>query len=142
KNSAAKRAFDKAFENQVICGIGNFGVQLDYARDDVFEQDITVFIIPHPLAVVWDRNAVDPTGKDARHCFVAEVVTKDEYNRRWPKAKSNASQFGAAVDQWARQNGWYQSDDRRVVTVWRMVERTKRIAMFQNGSIIDVTDME
>jgi hypothetical protein len=38
KESRAELAYDKGLENQTICGIGNFAVELDYENDDVFEQ--------------------------------------------------------------------------------------------------------
>jgi hypothetical protein len=42
KESRADIAYDKALENQVITGIGNFGLELDYEDDDVFDQKIMV----------------------------------------------------------------------------------------------------
>lgn len=137
KNSVAKRALDKAFENQVTSGIGNFGVHLTYANNDVFDQNIEVFSLPHPLAVVWDRTSIDPTGRDAKHAFVAETVSNREYDARWPKAKGG--EIGAEVDQWSRDNGWITNSDKRVLTVWRMNEKTATLAMFGDGSVRDIT---
>lgn len=137
KNSVAKRALDKAYENEVICGIGNFGVGLDYARDDVFEQDICVFTIPSAFAVVWDKNAVDPTGRDARHVFLAETVTKDEYDSRWPDAKGG--DIGGETEEWAKTNGWIDGNDRRILTVWRINEKTKTLILLTDGTVQDVT---
>lgn len=137
KNSVAKRAFDKAFENQVICGIGNFGLSMEYTNNDVFDQDICIHMIPHALSVVWDKNAYDPTGRDAHHVFVAEMISEAEHDDRWPDA--DGSQFGGEVDQWCRDNGWISGTDRRVVTVWRMSTRPKTLAMMNDGTVQDVT---
>lgn len=139
KNSVAKRALDKAFENQVTTGIGNFGIHLTYADNDVFEQNIEVYAIPHALSVVWDRTSIDPTGRDARHAFIAETVSNREYDTRWPDAKGG--EIGAETDNWARSNGWTTQNDKRVLTVWRMNEKTATLAMFSDGSVRDITDV-
>ena len=56
KVSRADIAFNKAFENQVGTGLGNFEIMLEYAYDDVFEQDIKIKAINNSLAVVWDKD--------------------------------------------------------------------------------------
>lgn len=139
KNSVAKRALDKAFENQVTTGIGNFGVRLTYANNDVFDQNIEVYSIPHALAVVWDRTSIDPTGRDAKHAFVSETISTREYDTRWPDAKGG--EIGGEVDKWSRDNGWITNTDKRVLTVWRMNEKTVTLAMFGDGSIRDITNV-
>lgn len=140
KNSVAKRAFDKAFENQVTCGIGSFEVCLDYASNDVFDQNIIVKMIAHPLAVVYDRFSTDPTARDAKHAFQAEVVTEREYYSRWPNA--SGAEMGGEVDNWARQRGWLTGSDKHVLTVWRMNEKTKLLAMMTDGTIQDITGQD
>ena len=58
--SRASRVYDSAFESVVQCGDGDFRIAVEYARDDVFDQDIFIRPIEDCLAVVWDRFSVDP----------------------------------------------------------------------------------
>jgi len=64
--SRADRVYDSAFESVVQCGDGAFRIAVEYARDDVFDQDIFIRPIDDCLAVVWDRFSIDPTGRDVR----------------------------------------------------------------------------
>jgi hypothetical protein len=72
--SRASRVYDNAFESTVQCGDGAFRVAVEYAKEDVFEQEIYIRPIEDALSVVWDRLSVDPTGRDATHCFVDDLI--------------------------------------------------------------------
>lgn len=138
KISRAQYAYDKAFEQQVIGGLGNFQVHLDYAHDDVFEQDIRIAAIPNPLSVVWDRGSVDPTGSDAEHVFVVDTLPRDEFTRRYPDAQ--ASEWEANI---ARgRHGWGDTAEGvQVLSFWRMRSKQRTVALMQNGAVEDVTDL-
>lgn len=139
KLSQAQYAYDKAFEQQVIGGLGNFRVNLDYAHDDVFEQDITVASIPNPLAVVWDRGSVDPTGTDAHHVFITDKMPRREFKKKYPD--SNAANWGDGTEA-STTWGWDTSDDVQVVSFWRMRSKRRIVALMQSGTVEDVTDIE
>ena len=51
--SRADRVYDSAFESLVQCGDGAFRVAVEYARDDVFDQDLFIRPIEDALSVVW-----------------------------------------------------------------------------------------
>lgn len=140
KISRAELAYDKACESQVICGIGNFSVELDYENDDVFEQTIKVCQIPDPLAVVWDRMLTDPTGADAGHCFVVDGMPNAEFKRRWPWAAPADITVDLAIYSDLRANGWVGIDDVRVVSYWRICRHKRTLALMQDGSTLDITE--
>ena len=60
--SRASRVYDSSFESLVQCGDGAFRVSVEYARDDVFDQDIFIRPIEDAMSVVWDRYSIDPYG--------------------------------------------------------------------------------
>lgn len=138
KISRAQQAYDKAFEQQVVGGLGNFQVHLDYACDDVFEQDIRIVAIPNPLAVVWDQGSVDPHGGDAAHVFVTDRMTRRDFKRKYPGTQTAD---WASRDDTARSYGWDTSDSVQVVSFWRMRSHMRVLAMMKNGSVEDVTDI-
>lgn len=136
KISRAQYAYDKAFEQQVIGGLGHFQIHLDYAHDDVFEQDIRIAAIPNPLSVVWDRASVDPTGADAEHVFVVDRLPRDEFKRRYPKAT------GGSFDSSTDHSSWDDSDSVQVVSFWRMRSKLRTLALLKTGVVEDVTEIE
>ncbi len=139
KTCRAQSVFDKAFEQQVMGGLGNFQVHLDYAHDDVFEQDIRIAAIPNPLSVVWDRMSVDPTGADAHHVFVTDKLPRAEFKRRYPKA-SVTSFEDSPID--ASSFGWDTADTVQVVSFWRVRSLPRIVVLLQDGSVQDVTDID
>jgi len=131
--SRADRVYDSAFESVVTCGDGAFRVDVDYARDNVFDQDILLRPIDDALSVVWDRMSIDPTGKDARHCFVEDRLPRKEFERKW-KDKA-PSELGSQQQTLMRQTGWCDDKSVRVVEHWRMIERDRLLGLFADGSI-------
>lgn len=136
--SRASRVYDGAFESAVQCGDGAFRVCVDYARDDVFEQEIIISPIEDALSVVWDRLSIDPTGRDARHCFVDDVIPKKEFERKWPEAKPD--ELSANTKNACARSGWIDDGNYRVTEYWRMVERDRLLGLFPDGSIHELRD--
>lgn len=136
--SRADRAYDNAFESMVICGDGAFRVSVDYAHEDVFDQDIVIKPVDDVQSTLWDRMSIDQTGKDARHCFVDDLMPRTEFERKWPGKEP--SQLGprdaAALDA----EGWCTPETVRVTEYWRMIERDRELALFADGSILDTSD--
>lgn len=131
--SRADRVYDSSFESQVTCGDGAFRVAVEYAKDDVFDQDIFIRPIEDAHAVVWDRMAVDPTAKDARHCFVEDRIPTREFDAKWPG--KNPSTLGQNQQTILRRTGWYDDKTVRVMEHWRMIERDRLLGLFADGSI-------
>jgi hypothetical protein len=136
KESRAQQAYDKAFEQAVIGGLGNFQVHLDYAHDDVFEQDIRFAMIPDPLAVVWDAGSVEPSGADAQHVFVVDRLSRKDFKKRYPKAEAGTWAYNSK----SMSYGWDTEDTVQVVSFWRMRSESREVALLVDGSVVDVTD--
>lgn len=140
QNSRAHRTYDMACEDQVVCGMGAFQIQLDYAYNDVFEQDIFIKPIANPLGVLWDRMSIDVTGKDAGHCFVIDEMPKKEYEDAYPDEPIPSS-FGALSlsDNALDPADWVDRDTVKIVAYWKMEERPATFAMMVDGQVEDVT---
>lgn len=142
--SRADRSYDQSFESMVMCGDGSFKVTVEYAKDDVFDQDIFIRPIEDVLSVVWDRFSVDPTGRDAKRVFVDDRIPKDEYNRKWPGDAGGSDLVQEDKIDRVTMAGWQDEESYRVTEYWRMIEREKTLALFDSGQIyeIDETNME
>jgi len=139
--SRAKRVYDEALAAQVTCGISAFRIVMDYADNDVFEQDIFIKHIPNPLAVVWDRMGVDITGRDARHVFVQDTMPRNVYEEMYPDHPC-PGEMDDSLTTAALNSGWFDRDTVRVTEFWRMIEKMRELCLYTDGSTVDVTDME
>ncbi len=107
--SDADVAYDSACENQVAYGEGYIRILTEYCSDDTFEQDIKIGRIRNSFSVYMDPMIQDPTGADARWCFITEDMTKDEYERLYPNAApiNTLMSLGVgdqSISQWISQN--------------------------------------
>jgi len=84
--SDADVAYDTACENQVSYGEGYLRLLTEYCDDDTFDQDIKIGRVRNSFSVYMDPTIQDPTGADAKWCFVTEDLTKAEYTRMYPDA--------------------------------------------------------
>lgn len=141
-NSRAERVYDAGCEDQVTCGIGNWRVAMEYAANDVFEQDIFIRQIPNPLAVVWDRMSVDPTGRDAGHCFVQDTMPRRQYEKTWPDSPPPSQLGDGILYANTLQGAWFSNDTVRVTEYWKMKSRKRTLALYQDGGTHDVTDLD
>ena len=132
QQSRASRIYDSAFESMVQCGDGAFKVAVQYANEDVFDQDIIIKPIDDALSVVWDRLSIDPTGRDATHCFVDDMLPLKEFKRKWPD--HDPSHLRGGERRLLSSEGWYDEGSVRVTEHWRIIERKKLIALFEDGS--------
>jgi len=82
--SDADVAYDTACENQVAYGEGYIRLLTEYCDENTFDQDIKIGRIRNSFSVYMDPLIQDPTGADAKWCFITEDVTKAEYERMYP----------------------------------------------------------
>lgn len=135
--SRADRVYDSAFESLVQCGDGAFRVSVEYARDDVFDQDIFIRPIEDVHSTVWDRFSVDPTGRDAKRVYVDDRIPKKEFKRKWKDIDPTELISERGLDD-LNVSGWIDQDSYRVTEYWRLIERQKLIALFENGKIFAI----
>lgn len=135
--SRADRVYDGAFESLVQCGDGALRVSVEYARDDVFDQDIFIRPIEDVHATVWDRYSVDVTGRDAKRVFVDDRLPKKEFEAKWPGV---VPEDLLTDDRFSRYtlNGWVDDESYRVTEYWRMIERQRLLALFENGKVFEI----
>lgn len=131
--SRASRVYDTCFESMIQCGEGSFRVSVEYERDDVFDQEIYIRPIDDALSVIWDRMSIDPTGRDATHCFVDDFIPKREFDRKWPD--KSPSSLNAQMRRTLVMDGWLDEPGVRVTEYWRMIERDRLLCLFQDGTV-------
>ncbi len=84
--SDADVVYDTACENQVAYGEGYIRILTDYCDPDSFDQDIKIGRVRNSFSVYMDPTIQDPTGADAKWCFVTEDIMKSDYERMYPNS--------------------------------------------------------
>ncbi len=107
--SDADVAYDTACENQVSYGEGYIRLLTEYCDENTFDQDIKIGRVRNSFSVYMDPLIQDPTGADARWCFITEDLTKAEYERLYPNAApiNTLMSLGVgdqSISQWISEN--------------------------------------
>lgn len=140
RNSGAVFARDEASKYQVIGGEGAYTLKIDYASNDVFEQEMRIGVIYDPYAAVFDPLGIEPSGGDCEFTFVGEDIPQQQFKKRWPWASETSFMDEKS---WNRSGFWMTQDTVRIVSYWRMItEGYKTLALYKDGTVHDVTDME
>lgn len=139
--SSAKHVYSQAAEHQASCGIGWFRVTTDYADDMAFDQEIFIRGIRNPLSVYCDPASVSPDRSDAMWIAVTEMIPKETFKARWPKAKEVDVEL-PSHSMTTRPFFWSTDETVRIAEYWRKVPVTRRLALFQDGSTVDITDFD
>jgi hypothetical protein len=111
--SDADVAYDTACENQVAYGEGYIRLLTEYCDDNTFDQDIKIGRIRNSFSVYMDPLIQDPTGADAKYCFITEDLTKDEYERLYPEATPISTLQSLGVGDQSISN-WLNEDTIRI----------------------------
>jgi len=111
--SDADVAYDTACENQVSYGEGYIRLLTEYCSEDTFDQDIKIGRIRNSFSVYMDPLIQDPTGADARYCFITEDLTKKEYERLYPNAAPITTLMSLGVGDQSIQQ-WINEDTVRI----------------------------
>jgi hypothetical protein len=111
--SDADVAYDTACENQVSYGEGYLRLLTEYCDDDTFDQDIKIGRVRNSFSVYMDPTIQDPTGADAKYCFVTEDLTKAEFERMYPDASPITTLQSLGVGDQSISN-WLNEDTVRI----------------------------
>lgn len=127
--SDAEVAYDTALESAVTCGMGFFRISVDYTTDDVFDLDIKIERIPNPLSVYFDPYSTAADASDWSYCFVTEILPKDQFKQRYPKAE--VSDWEGDFD-----GNWLSKDTVRVAEYWTREEEDALLLQLSDGTIL------
>lgn len=140
KESKAKFAYDNALTGAASCGIGNFQITTQYENDDVWDQCMRVDPINDHFSVIWDRTLNNPTGKDADHVSVVDNMPWKLFKEKWPWATPSdiiQTRFSGEL----QSTGWFTKADVRVCSYWKMRHKKRVLALMNDNSTRDITDI-
>ncbi len=130
--SDADVAYDTACENQVAFGEGFIRISTEYCDETSFDQDIRINRVRNSFSVYLDPLIQDPTGADARWCFVTEDIPKEEYRRLYPNAAPISSLMSAGVGDQSI-NQWINEDTVRIAEYFYYETVVKTLNLYPNN---------
>lgn len=129
-DSNASDVYTATFEEAVTGGFGYFRVTTEYEREDSFYQCPKIKRILDPMTVKIDPFHEDPTGADAMWGIVHTRVSKDEFEKTWPKAEP--------INAWGGENAFWADRDAGVLVAEYFVveEKKERLHQLEDGSTV------
>lgn len=130
-------AYDTALDCAATGGFGFFRLNLAYAHDESWDQDIVFERIANPLMVYGDPDSQAADSSDWNICFVGEMIEKKEYKRRYPDADP------VDFEAWPESAGqWREGEKVLVAEYWTREETRKPIVLLSNGQVVDLEAYE
>jgi hypothetical protein len=131
--SNADVAYDTALDHAVTGGFGYFRINLAYASDDTFDQDIRIERIANPFSVYGDPCSTSADSADWNKAFVVDKIEKDAFAKRYKGAQ--------AVDWEALgyndlSEAWRDGDDIQIAEYWKREEVSRQILALSNGEVV------
>ncbi len=132
--SQAPAVYDTAFEFAVACGFGYFRVNVDYACDDEWDQDITLSRISNPFSVYGDYEGKEATSIDWNRAFVTDWYSKTAFERKWGKdAKASSFEDDSSGDY---DEEWFKDKRIRVAERWLRDEVPATLVKLTDGTVM------
>ena len=133
QTSNADVAYDTAADFAVSMGFGYFRVDVDYAEDDTFEQDILIERIPNPFNVFGDPYSEAADSSDWNTAFLVKMLSKDRFEREHKGAEPVDWEQGAYsnLDQ-----AWFDGDNVMIAEHWVREEIKRTVFLLSNGEIV------
>ena len=132
--SKADVAYDTAVEQSVSGGFGYFRVNVDYAYEDSFDQDIKIDRIVNQFSVYGDPNSTSADSSDWNTAFIVDRYTEDEFEAEWgDKAKVDFDD-----KRWSDEAENWRDDDTILVAEWwkrYIVDGT--LYQLSDGTVVD-----
>ena len=131
--SNAEVAYDTALDFSVTMGLGYLVVRTDYADDDSFDLDIKIERVSNPFSIYGDPHSTSADSSDWNTAFITDLMKKDEFERRWPKADTS-DWNGQGFD--SKDSLWFQGDSIQVAEYWARDEVPVKILKLSDGSVM------
>jgi hypothetical protein len=131
-SSQADQAYDTALEFSVFGGFGYFRINVDYACDDSWDQDIGVGRINNPFSVYGDPDGKEATSIDWNSAFVTDWMSKSAFEAKYGTDKKATSFDSGGSDY---DENWFQDKRIRIAERWIRDEVPAKLLKLSNGMV-------
>lgn len=133
---------ENAFDETLNSGYGGYRVVTQFTNDDVsessFDQEILIEPINSAVTSLYFGPAKKYDKSDALYGFLVWDEDLDSFKAMYPDARvTDFSQPEYAKDQYV---GWFNTNSIRMAEYWRKVPIKRKIALLDDGRVIDLVD--
>jgi Phage P22-like portal protein len=125
-------AYDTAFDDAVTMGWGYWRVTLEWEAPDSMDCVLVIKQVRNPFSVYLDPAHVDPTGGDAKWAFVTQMITNDEFKKKYPDATQMPYSDGGIGD---KVNAWQTKDEVRIAEYYEIEYNARLLVRLSNGHV-------
>lgn len=129
-NSDADTCFDTAATYAVKCSVGFIRIDTGYCNDKNFDQQLKILPVVDPLTVYMDRESVSLTGEDAKHVFILDCISTDDFKSKYKKFKAISFTENSYI-----QGG---DDDIIIAEYYKLDTKKKKIGISPEGVVEEV----
>ena len=128
----ADGAYDTGFDDAVTMGWGYWRVITEYEAPDSFDQVIVIRRVRNAFTVYMDPMCQDPTGADAKWCFISDMIPREEFKSQWPDAVEVPYNDGGIGEKY---QSWATKDEIRIVEYFEIKTEKRTLVKLSNGFV-------
>ena len=133
-SSNADEAYDTALIDAVTGGFGYFMIDVDFAYNDTFEQDILVKRIANPFTVYGDPRSTGADSSDWNSAFITDMMSRKDFEEEFPEAEAVHWDEDFEAD---NDLDWITEESVRVADYWKRTQVDRPIVLLSNGEVVD-----
>lgn len=126
ESNAQRNAYIPAAENAAQRGYGFFRIGREYIKGK-FDQKITIKGIANPNTVIYDPDVSEADWSDAKFCFIAVPIGKEEFKRKYPEARKTdfSHEDLSAFPEWIREDHIVEAE------YWEVEVTQRKLLLFK-----------
>jgi hypothetical protein len=132
RNSQANDIYTLAARQAVDGGYGYFRILSQHVDDETYDQEIVLQGIRNRFTVYLDQAATEYTYEDARYAFISEMITEEEFKRKYP-GKATVDFMGNVGNLGEQFQLWHEPNKVRISEYFWKEPVKKTIADIING---------
>lgn len=134
QTSSADIAYDTAADFAVTMGFGYFRIDVEYADDDTFKQDIRIDRVANPFNVYGDPYSDAADSSDWNSSFLVKALSKDRFERKYKGAEKvdwGQEGYGGQLG-----HDWFDGEQVTVAEYWTREEENRTLLLLSDGTPI------
>lgn len=131
--SKADVAYDTGLDFAASCGIGYWGVDMEYSHDDSFEMDLVIRRKPNPFAIYGDYAATCADSSEWMRAFEVDKMECEAFEAKY-KGKDKVDWEGDSYGKMP--DSWREGKAILVASYWRRREVEKTICLLSDGRVV------
>lgn len=131
--SKADVAYDTGLDFAASCGIGYWGVDMEYSHDDTFDMDLVIRRKPNPFAIYGDYAATCADSSEWCRAFEVDSMEQKVFEAKY-KGKDKVDWDGEAYK--SMPDEWRDGKNVLVASYWRRREVEKLLCLLSDGRVV------